>query len=276
MTAGEWRRLASGRLREASNPDAEWDTDLLLCEALGCEKGRLRFLLEGELAEEARLWLEERLARRLSGEPLQYILGYTYFMGLRFRCDRRALIPRQDTETLAEEAIRALEGRRAPRVLDVCCGSGCIGLSVAKHAREVRLTLSDLSGDALSLAQENARALGIEARFWQGDLFAPAGDERFDLIVCNPPYLTAQDMQELQAEVRREPETALFGGADGLDFYRRLAAEAGAHLEKGGVLLAECGMGQAQAVEQLLRALGDTRVVRDLCGVERLIACSVR
>lgn len=271
MTAEAWRREAVHRLREADNPDAQWDADLLLCEALGCEKGRLRFLLERELSCEAAARLEEQLKRRLSGEPLQYILGSTCFMGLTFRCDARALIPRQDTETLAEEAIHRLTGRERPRVLDLCCGSGCIGLSIAHCVPGVQLTLSDLSGEALSLSRENAQALGIQARFLQGDMFAPCDGERFDLIACNPPYLTAEDMQALQQEVRSEPDTALFGGEDGLDFYRRLAAEAGAHLCEGGVLLAECGMGQAGEVARLFEAIGETRVLRDLCGVERVV-----
>lgn len=271
MTAEAFLRDARVRMEAAGNPDAAWDADILLCEAMGCEKGRLRFRLRQELAPSDLERLNEQLARRLSGEPLQYILGSTYFMGLRFACDARALIPRQDTETLAEESIRALAGRNAPRVLDLCCGTGCVGLSIAKHVPGVRLTLSDLSEEALALAGENARALGVEARRVQGDLFEAVQGETFDLIACNPPYLTRADMDELQREVRREPALALLGGEDGLDFYRRLASEAGAHLASGGMLLVECGRGQAQEVSRLLQALGETRIIRDLCGVDRVV-----
>lgn len=271
MTVGEWKRSARTRMQAADNPDAGWDAELLLCEALGCEKGALRQKDREELSARALDALEAQLSRRLAGEPLQYILGNTWFMGLRFACDPRALIPRQDTETLAEEALKALERGSGQRVLDLCCGSGCVGLSIARYAPGAEVTLSDLSEEALALARENARLLGLRARMAQGDLFEAVPGERFDLIACNPPYLTAQDMQSLQREVRREPEGALYGGEDGLDFYRRIAREAPAHLTEGGSLLVECGMGQAGEVARLLEAVGQTRVVRDLCGVERVV-----
>ena len=271
MTAGEFLKTARDEMQAAGNPDAAWDAEILLCEALGCEKSRLRFRLEEKLTENSLKRLEKWLARRISGEPLAYVLGNTYFMGLRFLCDPRALIPRQDTETLAEEAIHALTGKSRPRVLDLCCGTGCVGLSIAKYVPGAQLTLSDLSADALCLAGENARALGVAADLRQGDLFEAVRGETFDLIACNPPYLTGQDMTELQMEVRREPALALFGGEDGLDFYRRLADEAGAHLTPGGSLLAECGRGQAGDVARLFQAIGETRVVRDLCNIDRVI-----
>ena len=271
MTVEEWKRSARARMQEADNPDAGWDAELLLCEALGCEKGALRQKGREELSAQAVDALEAQLSRRLAGEPLQYILGNTWFMGLRFACDPRALIPRQDTETLAEEALKELKRGTRPRVLDLCCGSGCVGLSVARYAPEAEVTISDLSEEALALAYENARSLGLRAHFAQGDLFEAVPGERFDLIACNPPYLTAQDMLSLQREVRREPEGALYGGEDGLDFYRRLAREASAYLTEGGSLLVECGMGQAAEVARLLEAVGETSVVRDLCGVERVV-----
>ena len=271
MTAGEFLKTARDEMQAAGNPDAVWDAEILLCEALGCEKSRLRFRLEEKLTEDGLQRLEKWLARRISGEPLAYVLGNTYFMGLRFLCDPRALIPRQDTETLAEEAIRALAGKSRPRVLDLCCGTGCVGLSIAKYVPGAQLTLSDLSTDALSLAGENARALGVAADLRQGDLFETVRGETFDLIACNPPYLTGQDMTELQTEVRREPALALFGGEDGLAFYRRLANEAWAYLNPGGALLAECGRGQAGDVARLFQAIGETRIVRDLCNIDRVI-----
>lgn len=272
MTAGEFLKTAREQMQAAGNPDAAWDAEILLCEALGCEKSRLRFRLEEELTENGLKRLEKWLARRISGEPLAYVLGNTYFMGLRFLCDPRALIPRQDTETLAEEAIHALAGKSRPRVLDLCCGTGCVGLSIAKYVPGAQLTLSDLSADALCLAGENARVLGVAADLRQGDLFETVRGETFDLIACNPPYLTGQDLTELQPEVRREPALALYGGADGLAFYRRIASEAALYLSEGGVILLEVGQGQAQDVCALLKPpLGVLRVHRDLNGIERVV-----
>ena len=272
MTAGEFLKTARDEMQAAGNPDAAWDAEILLCEALGCEKSRLRFRLGEELTENGLKRLEKWLARRISGEPLAYVLGNTYFMGLRFLCDPRALIPRQDTETLAEEAIHALAGKSRPRVLDLCCGTGCVGLSIAKYVPGAQLTLSDLSADALSLAGENARALGVAADLRQGDLFETVRGETFDLIACNPPYLTGQDMTELQTEVRREPALALYGGADGLTFYRRIASEAALYLSEGGVILLEVGQGQAKDVCVLLKpSMGGLRVHRDLNGIERVV-----
>ena len=272
MTVISWRARAAEALRRAGNPDADWDADALLMDALSCERWQLRLRGAETLPPERERALEERLTRRLSGEPLAYILGYTYFMGLRFSCDGRALIPRQDTETLAEEAIRLLKAFEAPRMLDLCCGTGCIGLSCARLSKGVELTLSDLSPEAMSLARENAQALGVPARCLLGDLFAPAEGMTFDLIACNPPYLTGEDMRDLQTAVRREPGMALYGGDDGLDFYRRLARQAGGHLAPGGSLLLEVGMGQAREVSSLLAEnLCEIRVLDDLCGIERVV-----
>ena len=160
-------------------------------------------------------------------------------------------------------------------MLDLCCGTGCVGLSTAYGRPDVILTLSDLSGEALCLAQENARALGVEARCCQGDLFEAVKGSRFDLILSNPPYLTGQDMRELQQEVRMEPEMALFGGEDGLAFYRRMAREAREYLFPGGRLLVECGQGQAQDIACLFSPLGEVKIHRDLCGVERVVALAL-
>ena len=272
MTVQAFRAHARRALQAANNPDAAWDADALLMDVLCCERGQLTLRGEDPLSPDQENALNERLSRRLSGEPLAYVLGYTYFMGLRFACDMRALIPRQDTETLAEEAIARLSAYDKPRMLDVCCGTGCIGLSCARLAKKsVELTLSDLSEGALSLARENARALGVEARLCQGDLFAPVGG-LFDLIACNPPYLTGEDMENLQSEVRREPELALYGGGDGLAFYRRLAKEAPAYLAPGASLLAEVGMGQAGDVSALFaETMTDVTVLSDLRGVGRVV-----
>ncbi len=271
MNAGEWLRRATLRLSESGDPDAACDAEWLLCEATGWARSSLRMRRNdvpdcGALAA-ADAWLE----RRCGGEPLQYVLGTADFMGLRFLCDARALIPRPETETLCELALFRLKGKGMPRALDLCCGTGAIGLSIAHFRPDARLLLTDVSDDALSLARENANRLNASnASFALGDLFA-AAEGVFDLIACNPPYLDRTDMDELQPEVRREPALALFGGPDGLDFYRRIAKDAPRFLAPGGILLLEVGQGQAQAVGGMLADWADCVIHRDLFGVERVV-----
>ena len=205
---------------------------------------------------------------------MQYILQRADFMGLKFYVDKRVLIPRQDTETLVENAIVELQGRQEPKVLDLCCGSGCIGLSIATLAPRAQVTLSDISSDALDVAKKNAKALDAEVVFRHGDLFKAVGKEKFDLIASNPPYIPAADMAVLQKEVRFEPELALYGGEDGMDIYRRIAAETPAHLNEGGALLMEVSEGEARDVLHLVQEhmdCADCGIIRDLNGIERIV-----
>lgn len=187
------------------------------------------------------------------------------------------LIPRPETEMIAEEAIRLLGARDktagAPAVLDLCCGSGCLGISVKRAFPEAEVTLTDLSPIAVETAGENAARLRADCEILRGDLFAPVSGRRFDLILSNPPYIPADECGTLQAEVLREPRMALDGGTDGLDFYRRIAAEAGSHLRRPGFLLLEIGYGEAEAVEALLLAGGAERVHtdRDFSGIPRRV-----
>ena len=265
MTVGQWRWSAIKRLCDAENPDAKVDVRILLEEILGLKSLNLsanRAVSEAEISQ-----LEAALSRRIAGEPLQYILGKAWWMGLCLRVDRRVLIPRQDTETLAELALQFLRPIPSPRVLDLCTGSGAIGLCIARCRPDARVTLADISSEALQVARENARLLGAQVETMQGDLFAPLAGREFDLIACNPPYIPTGEIGGLQAEVQKEPRLALDGGADGLDFYRRIAEEAPRYLAGGGYLLLEVGIGQAEAVVALVGG----EAVRDLNGVERVV-----
>lgn len=207
--------------------------------------------------------LEELVSRRKSGEPLQYILGKWEFMGLPFYTRPCALIPRQDTETLCEEAL-SIGGKT---LLDLCCGTGCIGVSLAKLGG-FEVTFGDISPDCLALARENAALNGVPGSFVLTDMFGNISDS-FDLICVNPPYIPTSELASLQAEVKREPVLALDGGADGLDFYRRIARDYATHLSPGGALLMEVGAGQAADVaEMFLKA----EIIKDICGIERVVA----
>lgn len=274
MTFGKWIAAARAELERAGNPDAQVDARLLVCGLCDLAPGRLAGICGQEMPAALHAELERRLDRRLSGEPLQYIEGAAYFMGLKFAVDSRVLIPRQDTETLCEQALTFLRGYTGAEVLDLCTGSGAIAISVARLQPGLRVTATDMSSDALSVASENAHLNGVYVRFMQGDLFEPVAGERFDAILCNPPYLTADDMVHLQTEVAREPRMALFGGEDGLMFYRRLAHEVYRHLKPGGYALFEVGDGQAAEVLRLMSEnamCAASGTVKDLPGVERVV-----
>ena len=207
--------------------------------------------------------LEELVSRRKSGEPLQYILGKWEFMGLPFYTRHCALIPRQDTETLCEEAL-SIGGKT---LLDLCCGTGCIGVSLAKLGG-FEVTFGDISPDCLALARENAALNGVAGSFVLTDMFGNISDS-FDLICVNPPYIPTSELASLQAEVKREPRLALDGGADGLDFYRRISRDYAAHLSPGGTLLMEVGAGQAEDVAEMFPK---AEIIKDICGIKRVVA----
>ena len=274
MTISEWLKHARERLAQTGCPDPDIDARWIAEDGLGMSRQALVFEGDGAIPRDRLYQLEAMLDRRASGEPVQYILGAADFMGLRFRVDESVLIPRQDTETLVEAALIELRQRPgSPALLDLCCGSGCVGLSLASLAPHARVTLADISPQALEVARANEKALGVKAELKQGDLFAPLGRERFDVIAANPPYIPSGDLQSLQREVRFEPTLALDGGADGLDFYRRIAGEAADHMNPGGALFVEVGIGQAPAVLALFKAslpCTQAGTVKDLNGVERV------
>ena len=211
--------------------------------------------------------------RRLAGEPMAYLLGEREFMGHPFRVTSDVLIPRPDTELLVETAIEALSGTPGPTVLDLGTGSGAIAVSVALARPQAVVSATDRSAAALAVATDNAGRLGARVRFLQGDWFGalPAG-ERFDLIVSNPPYIDSADPHLQQGDLRHEPRGALTDDADGLSALARIAADAPGWLKPGGALWMEHGWDQAEAVRNLLRAAGLTRVAsrRDLAGIERI------
>ena len=242
-TAAQALRALTHALCEAAGEEAGQQARLMLCHALRCEPGTLVLHLNDELKDGQKLELNELLQRRLSREPLQYLLGEWSFMGLPFLVRPGALIPRQDTETLCEYALREAKVRGYKTALDLCCGTGCIGVSLAKLGG-MDVTMSDLSPDCVSLAQENAKRNDVDAAVLQGSFFAPI-QGRFDMILCNPPYLTGADMTVLQPEVRYEPALALYGGEDGLTAYRAIREGYKAHITPGGMLLLEVGDKQA-------------------------------
>lgn len=219
--------------------------------------------------------LERRITRRLNREPLQYIVGEWEFMSLPFRVGAGVLIPRPETELLAEFAIRTCTGGPC-RIVDLCAGSGCIGISVAKSCPDAHVWLVEKSADAFRYLRENIRLNGVEnVTPVYGDIFDPEIlplEQPFDLIVSNPPYIPAGELPTLQPEVRYEPDTALDGGADGLDFYRGIAARYSACIRPGGWLCLEFGDGQEQAVQGIFAPhFTHCEIVPDLSGIPRAL-----
>ncbi|MBR3020651.1 MAG: peptide chain release factor N(5)-glutamine methyltransferase [Clostridia bacterium] len=272
MTVHEALKKAEKRLCDI--PDTRLDAEYLLAEAL--HTSRLMMLVDKgrTLTEAEEAAFEAMVARRETREPLQYILGSQSFMGFSFKTDPRALIPRNDTEALCEEALK--HTRPGGAVLDLCTGTGALGIAIKKLCPGAAVTATDISSEALSLAKENAEALQAEVRFLQGDLFAPVKAERFDVIVSNPPYIPESLRGHLQAEVEKEPALALFAGSDGLDFYRRIAQEAPERLKPQGWLCLEAGDGEAEAVAALLKKdFHGIRVLPDLNGLDRVVSAAL-
>lgn len=216
-------------------------------------------------------------AQRLSGTPLQHITGRWEFYGIPLEVTKDTLIPRADTETLAETAITLLESRSKSRMLDLCCGSGCLAIAVLKNVEGVNAVLADLSEAALEVAQRNLVQHHLTGRALTALLDAkavpPEALGRFHMIVCNPPYIPSEEIPTLDVEVQQEPHMALDGGQDGLDFYRAVANNYYARLHNGGVLAFEVGLGQFEDVSRILEEAGykNVQVRNDLTGIERVV-----
>lgn len=263
-------------LEAADIGEAELDARLLLEFVCGTNRNTLLAHGDREVSAEECERYRELIGKRAAHIPLQHLTSEQNFMGLTFLVNKEVLVPRQDTEVLVEEAMKHLHD--GMRILDLCTGSGCILLSLLHYSNDCEGVGTDLSPQALSVARENYERLRearpeMKARFLEGDLFA-ALEERFDMIVSNPPYIETGVIDTLMPEVREhEPLMALNGGADGLAFYRRIAKQAGAYLNGGGMLFFEIGCGQAEAVCGLMKEAGfcEIQVVKDFAGLDRVV-----
>lgn len=231
--------------------------------------------LENEFDEPTIDAMEEIVRRRVAGEPLQYLLGGWDFMGLPFSCGEGVLIPRPETELLVEKALDSLGGAPA-RVLDLCCGSGCIGISIQKLAENTLVTCVDLYDAPIEFTNKNAEKNGVADRLTviRADVTAkPELTEKFDMIVSNPPYISSRELDFLQREVQREPREALDGGKDGLDFYRAIAENWLCLLNEGGKVFFEVGIYQAEEVKTLLENAGliEVKIHEDYAGIGRIV-----
>jgi len=252
------------------------DAEVLLAHVLGRQRIHLYVHFDEPLEEGELSAYRELIKQRVQRRPVAYLLGEKEFMGLRFKVSPAVLIPRPETEILVQAAVERLRKMQAARFADIGTGSGAICLSVLEFVPEAVAETVDISTGARAVAEENAAALGLTERitFHTGDLLAPL-EGKFSALLSNPPYIPDAELDGLQPEVRcSEPHLALAGGADGLDFYRRLCAEGPALLTEDGFLAFEVGQGQAGAVAALAQAnplIAGTEIIEDLAGLERVV-----
>lgn len=254
------------------------EQEYILTYLLDCSRADLYlkdFKRDARLSER----MDRILARRKIGEPIQYLIGSCEFMGLNFKVDKQVLIPRPETEILAEEAIKIAqnEKRKAQNILDIGTGSGNIAIFLAKFLPESRITAIDISSGAIELAKENAILNNVASRieFAVSDLFSGINKEKqFDLIVSNPPYIRSNDLPELPVEVKYEPQMAMDGGKDGLDFYCRIIKDSPDYLKKDGIILMEMGYNQSISIQEIFNSSGNfeiLQVISDYSRIERVI-----
>lgn len=282
------------QLSKAFCMDPKIDAQELYCYLTGLDKVSLFLKAEEEVDPETEEEYMELIRRRAERIPLQHITGVQEFMGYTFRVNPHVLIPRQDTETLVTEAAKTiqstpreklsffekLKGRKEWDVLDLCCGSGAVGISLAKICSNVKVTATDISAEAVATAEANAEDLRVKVRFLTGDMFEPVKGRKFDMIVSNPPYIRTNMISILQEEVKdHEPLNALDGGRDGLDFYRTIVEKAADFLKPEGFLLVEIGHDQGEDLRKMLKDSGKYSpavVIKDLPGRDRVVKCKLK
>jgi len=284
MTILEVLNGSTNYLKDHRVEDPRLNAELLLARSLNLSREGLYMRLHDQVEEQDKEVLEKLIQRRISGEPLQYILEHQEFWSLEFKVDPRVLIPRPETELLVEQSLLILSESslgRIPSVLEIGTGSGAIAIALAKELKNIFVVATDISMEALVLANENARSAGVQRQinFVKGDLFGPLHPLKrsppFDLILSNPPYITRRKIHTLAKEVKdHEPRIALDGGEDGLAFYRRIIPEAHRYLREGGWLLLEVALGQSGIVSGMIEEGGNflkTESLPDLSGIGRVV-----
>ena len=277
LNARSAKRFLKRAFAEAGLPFAEDDALEIVLAATGFDRTELMLRGAEFLTPDVFETIKSHMARRLSGEPVDHILGWREFYGRRFQISRDVLSPRADTETLVRGALLRLEKTAHPRLLDMGTGSGAIGLTVLSEIPEAKLIATDISNAALTIAEKNASAFDLkdQATFAQGTWWdaVPEGGI-FDLIISNPPYITDAAMETLETEVIEfDPDVSLRGGKDGLDAYRIIVAQAPTYLKPGGWLGLEIGFDQGQALKTLLQAESWNKITvdKDLGGLDRAV-----
>lgn len=270
MVISELVRKTASQLTE--NP--RFEAEIMVMTALGISRTQLVTDNRREIMRYDIDIVAGMVKRRLLGEPLQYIVGECEFMSLGFYAEKGVLIPRSDTETLVETVLEETDGENID-VLDICTGSGCIGISIAHYREKAAVTLADISDRALALAQKNIRRNSVadRVRTVKTDVLHECPDSEYDIIVSNPPYIETEVIDTLQTEVKNfEPRLALDGGRDGLAFYRRIIEIAPSLLRANGLMAFEIGYNQGTAVKKMMeKNFKEVKIIKDLCGNDRVV-----
>lgn len=272
MQVRELLKNGTVKLTEYKIEDAILKVRMLLLYELQIQNEYLAVHLEEEASLEIAQNFEKHLEELIAGKPIQYITNSQEFFGLDFYIDENVLIPQPDTEILVEEIIEICKYREdAPKILDICTGSGAIAVTLAKQIK-VEMVASDISSKALEIAEKNAKRHGVNIELTQSDMFEKI-NQKFDMIVSNPPYIETKTIESLSPEVKNEPQIALDGGEDGLKFYRVLAQKAKDYLKENGVLAVEIGYNQRESVLEIFRNAGfcDIYAKQDLAGKDRIV-----
>lgn len=277
-TIAQHLKNATEQLKQSGIENARLDAEVLLAYVLNTRRLALYVQSEKPLEEKQLKRYHNLIKRRLERIPVAYLTGHKEFMGLNFAVTPDVLIPRPDTEILAQGVIEHLQSYKRPlKLADLGTGSGAICVSILKFVENVEVWAVDISKNALEIAQFNAEKFNVDDKitFYEGNLFEPLEGQTFDVIVSNPPYISAKDFEKLQAEVKGEPKIALDGGKDGLKFYRKIVADAPRFLKDDGFLAMELGFNHSEAVRHLIEENGNFKHIqiwKDLAGIERVIA----
>ncbi len=244
---------------------------LILSHFMNVEKNYLITHDDEELSNEIEEKYKQGIEKLSKDVPLQYITNTQEFYGMKFKINENVLIPRYDTEILIEETLKLAKDQ--DKILDMCTGSGIIAITLAKNVEKANVFACDISLEALKVAKENNELHNANVKFINSNLFENIEEKNFDIIVSNPPYITEKEMQELENQVKKEPELALYGGVDGLDFYRKITENAKEYLKKEGLLIFEIGYKQKEYVSKILieNKFKNIKCVKDLQGLDRVI-----
>lgn len=276
MTYSEILLYGKEMLKSSHIADYESDAWLLFSYCVNMNRSKYIMKMRDDAPDCIKQAYEVLIKKRISGVPVQYLLGTQSFMGYDFFVNKHVLIPRADTEVLVGEAL-SLAGENA-KVLDLCTGSGCIAVSCKLVRSDLTVSASDFSADALEVAKLNADYNNAEVKFYEGDLFE-AVNERYDVIISNPPYIESEEIEKLESNVKDfEPRTALDGGVTGLDFYERIFKDASNYLTEHGAIAVEIGYNQGEAVSDIASKNGfeNIRVVKDLSGLDRVVTAEFK
>jgi len=253
--------------------EAQLDAEVLLCGVLKIKRNILSTIRQEMLSQEQYKQYQNYLNKRITGEPVDYILGNSEFMGLTFKVNPNVLIPRPETELIVEQASKFIKENNFKQVLDLCTGSGAIAVSVAKYNDNVSVTASDISPKALQVAKENAVTNNVSNRveFLESNMFDNIIDKKFDIIISNPPYVTAEEYEGLQKEIFFEPEKAFLAKENGLEFYRIISEQAKHYLNDRGILLLELNSNLALKIADLFSDFLFVKIIKDYSGLDRIL-----